>query len=579
MGLIMDRAYSNAFVLGYESMAAWSDLLDQINIFPVPDADTGRNLKISLAALHQLDNLPAGVRHQILRTATGNAGNIAAAFINELLKINGPAALADAIQQGVRMAHKAVAEPKLGTMLTLFEVLAEAVPAVEKPCSEWDIETIIGLLEKCVRDTSDILPELRRAGVVDAGALGMFIFLEAFLDCLTGRRNHGIPVSDRFKGKLKIADDWQPQGMEEQYCVTALIRPEGDRVDERRRLAGWGKSLVVNETAGLLKVHLHTDDCEALSSGLSEIGQVLDWSAEKIAPVKSTTGQTAQPVHIMTDAAGSVTVGDARTLGMTLLDSYLVVGDHSYPETLFPPDALYSAMTRGQKVSTAQASVFQRRQTYLSAVNRFERVLYLCVGSAYTGNFETARSWQATHDIRGRLTIIDTGAASGRLGIVALATARYAQRSREPEAVVRFAQQAVSQSQEFVFLDQLKYLAAGGRISKTSSFFGDLLHMKPIITPTAHGATKVGVVHTRESQLDFALNRLESCFDPCEAPLILLQYSDNQVWVEKVAAGKLRSLLPAAGILFRPLSLTSGAHMGPGAWAMAFLPGAFDQQE
>ena len=574
----MDHAYCSAFVFGYERMAAWSDLLDQINVFPVPDADTGRNLKISLAALHQLYDQPAAVPHQILRTATGNAGNIAAAFIHELLKIDEPSTLADAIQAGMRMAHKAVAEPKPGTMLTLFEVLAQAAPSVMKPACEWDLETIICLLEKCVDDTTDMLPALKHAHVVDAGALGMFIFLEAFLGHISGRMSHSPPVTERFNGKLNIASDWQPHGGQSEHCVSAVIRLEGDREEGRRRLAGWGSCIVVNEAAEFLKVHLHTDNHNALRAGLNEIGQVLDYSEEKIELVRSNADQTSQPVHIMTDAAGSVTMDDAHALGMTLLDSYLVVGDQSYPETLYSPAALYSAMAGGHKVSTAQASVHQRHQSYLSAVSRFERVLYLCVGSAYTGNFEIARSWQATHDNKDRLTILDTGAASGRLGIVALATARYARQGLEPEGVLRFAEQAIRQSQELVFLNRLKYLAAGGRISKTSGFFGDLLHLKPIITPSPQGAVKVGVVHTREGQLAFALEHLERCFNGRQAPLILLQYSDNQDWVEKVAAVELRSLLPAARILFRPLSLTSGAHMGPGAWAVAFLPSAFDQE-
>ena len=576
MGLIMDRHYSNAFIFGYERMAAWSDLLDQINVFPVPDADTGRNLKISLAPLRRIGECPEGVSHQILRAATGNSGNIAAVFIHELLKINESAALADAIQRGVRMANKVVAEPKPGTMLTLFEVLAQAVPSFESAPPELDLENIIDVLEKCVGDTSDMLPELRQAGVVDAGALGMFIFLEAFLDCLAGRTNDRRPVTDRFKGKLKIAKDWRHHGLQEQYCVSAVILPEGDRTEGRRRLEGCGNSLVVNESSDLLKVHLHTDDCDALRSDLREIGQVLEWSEERISLVQPSVDRTAQSVHIMTDAAGSVALEDARILRMTLLDSYLVVGDQSYPETLYPPAALYAAMADGQRVSTAQASVFQRHQSYLSAVSRFERVIYLCVGSVYTGNFETARSWQATHGIGRRVTIIDTGAASGRLGIVALATACYARESQDPDAVVRFARQAVTQSQELVFLDQLKYLAAGGRISKTSSFFGNLLHIKPIITPSANGATKVGIVRTRKGQLSFALKQLEGFFNPKEAPLMLLQYSDNLPWVKEVVGGAIRSLLPAARIFFRPLSLTSGAHMGPGTWAVAFLPGAFD---
>lgn len=100
MALIMDRAYCSALILGYERMVAWSDLLDQINVFPVADADTGRNLKISLAPLRRLNERPAGVPHQILKAATGNAGNIAAAFFHELLRVDGGAALADAIHLG-----------------------------------------------------------------------------------------------------------------------------------------------------------------------------------------------------------------------------------------------------------------------------------------------------------------------------------------------------------------------------------------------------------------------------------------------------------------------------------------------
>ena len=578
MHLMMDRAYRSAFILGYERMAAWSDVLDQINIFPVPDADTGRNLKISLAALQQMHEHPVGVSRQILRTATGNAGNIATAFIHELLKINDATTLADSIQAGMRAARKAVADPKPGTMLTLFETLAQAIPPGVTPASEWDIEMIIGKLEACVNDTTDMLPVLTPAGVVDAGALGMFLFLEAFLLHLSGLTHLNRPVTDRFNGKLHIANDWQPRDLQPEHCLSAVIRPHADRSEGIRRLKGWGSCVVINETQDLLKVHLHTTDRDAALAGFASIGQLLDYSDEKIEMALSNADNASQPVHIMTDAAGSVTQEDAKGLGMTLLDSYLIVDDQSYPETLYPHATLYSAMAQGRKVSTAQASVYRRHQSYLSAVSRFERVLYLCVGSAYTGNFDIARSWQAAHDDTGRLSIVDTGAASGRLGIVALVTARHARRNEEPESVLRFAKQAIGQSQELVFLDQLKYLAAGGRISKTRGFLGDLLHLKPVISPLPQGAAKVGVVRTLEGQLAFALKRLERCFHRCESPLILLQYSDNKDWVEQVAAIELRSLLPEANILFRPLSLTSGAHMGPGAWALAFLPDAFNHE-
>lgn len=568
----MDTNCSSAFIHGYERMAAWSDLLDQINVFPVADADTGRNLKISLAPLRQLEEQPQLVPGHLVRMATGNSGNIAAAFFYELLGVEHPGQLPGAIQKGMLKARQAVADPQPGTMLTVFDALAEVMPPSDLAPGQWDFARIIDRLHKTVSDSSDALPQLRHAGVVDAGALGMFIFLEAFLSHITGRKNHDRPVTELFGGKLTIASDWTPDVNGEGYCVSATIRSEGDRETIGAKLTEHGESVVVTENDDHVRVHLHTDDRGALRSGLEAIGPVVGWSEEPIVSDVQRAAPGSSSVHIMTDAAGSITMEDARRQGVTLLSSYLVVGEQAWPETLYEPERLYSAMASGIKVSTAQASVFERHQSYLSAISRFNKVLYLCVGSVYTGNYETAVNWKAGNDLDDRLAIIDTGAASGRLGIVVLATAEFARNQEDPEVVMRFARKAVAQSQELVFLDQLKYLAAGGRISKTKGFFGDLLHKKPIITPTAHGAAKVGIVRNRKEQLAFALDRIERDFSKNDTPDILLQYSDNESWVQEVAAERIQARLPSANLLFRPLSLTSGAHMGPGTWGMAYLP-------
>jgi len=183
-----------------------------------------------------------------------------------------------------------------------------------------------------------------------------------------------------------------------------------------------------------------------------------------------------------------------------------------------------------------------------------------------------AVDWKAGNDPDDRLTVIDTGAASGRLGTIVIATARYAAQSKDPDAVINFAQRAVEKCEEYVFLDRLKYLAAGGRLAKTSAFFGDMLHVKPVISPTAQGAQKVGAVKNRGAQLEFALDKLGSTFDRESAPFVMLEYSDNSDWVEGTVKKEIRLRYPSAEIILQPLSLTSGVHMGPGTWAMAYLP-------
>ncbi|HFQ80725.1 MAG TPA: B12-binding domain-containing radical SAM protein, partial [Desulfobacterales bacterium] len=134
-----------------------------------------------------------------------------------------------------------------------------------------------------------------------------------------------------------------------------------------------------------------------------------------------------------------------------------------------------------------------------------------------------------------------------------------------------FARQAVDRTKEYIFLDKLKYLAAGGRLSRSSGFMGDLLRMKPVITPTSRGAEKVAVVKNRAAQLRFALERLEQELPPASQSLIMLQYSDNKEWINGAIREEITARYPRAEIMVCPLSLTSGVHMGPGTWAVACL--------
>ncbi|BBO88864.1 DegV family protein [Desulfosarcina ovata] len=563
--------FDNALCHGYERLAAWADLLDRINVFPVADADTGINLKISLAPLRQPGPSPRRLRDNLLRAATGNSGNIACAFFGELIGARGLGDLPQRIPAARDKARQAVIDPQPGTMLTIFDALAESVGRDGWTTGHPDCTETIAQLEAAVAATTSMLPDLKQAGVVDAGALGMFIFLEACFAFLFASPPPLRPVTDIFPSGLSIRAGWAARNHAGEYCVNTMIQSDAGFETVQQALDGYGSSIVVSGMENQIKVHAHTSDRDGLRKRLSRLGAVTHWAedtmdASTVAPVR------AGDIHIMTDAAGSLTIEDARQLGMTLLGSYLIVGDRIFPETLLDPADLYAAMASGTRVTTAQASVFERHQCYLHTTRRFDRVLYLCVGSVYTGNYQTAIRWQAASDDPDRLTVVDTGSASGRLGIAAMATARFARTASTADSVQAFAEKALADSRELVFLDTLKYLAAGGRISRTKGFFGNLLHLKPIISPEPEGAAKVGVVRNRREQLDFALQRLSRDLGKAASAMILMQYTDNRPWVETTVLPQIASRYPAAEILLRPISLTSGAHMGPGTWAVAYLP-------
>jgi len=567
----MEDFLQESLIAGLERLAARAELLDSINVFPIADGDTGRNLSISLFPLRGIAQPKEKFIHQLLLSARGNSGNIASQFFSAFCAAESIAELAERAREGTAKAWQAVSNPRAGTMLSVFDALADVLPQEINPDKQ-TVDMIISRLEKAVHETYEQLPRLKEAGVVDAGALGMYIFFEGFFYALAGIPDDCRPVTETFKNRLQILPSFQ-ENTESGYCVDFVIKAPYYSSDEIKIITSTQEEVIIIPEGDFYKIHLHTQDKEDVRSQISGLGNVVNWEDDNLASqIEEFKHSLTGPLHIMTDAAGSVTRQDAKKYGFTLLNSYLTIGDKCLPETFFHPKELYSAMNKGVKVSTSQASVYERHQFYESVLERFEKVLYLCVGSVFTGNYQGAIQWKKEHDKQDKLLIIDTGAASGRLGTIALAVARYLAETNDIKNIIAFARKAVRTCEEYVFLDKMQYLAAGGRLSKTSAFFGEMLNMKPVISPLPEGAKKVGMVRNQEDQVKMALAKLTASLKNDSYALIMLEYSDNKNWVNGTLKKTLAGRYPQAEIILQPLSLTSGAHMGPGTWGIAFLP-------
>ncbi|MDA8125213.1 MAG: DegV family EDD domain-containing protein [Deltaproteobacteria bacterium] len=570
----MEASFAPALIAGVERLTAWADLLDEINVFPVADGDTGRNLVTSLSPLRRIALEREKVVRELLMAARGNSGNIAARFLSGLLTADSPECLAAAVRLGRNLARQAVADPKPGTMLTIFDALVEALE--EEPAT-WDVpwrDRLLDRLEGAVLSTTEALPRLKAAGVVDAGALGAFLFLEGFIDSLVGGCGAWRPIMERFGERLRLAPAFREEGVAG-CCIDTVLKVQADDAEAIRRLSDLGESVVLLREGEVLKVHLHAEDEKKAREDLAAFGQVLRWATDDLGDQVRSFQQLRDPgsLHVVTDAAGSLNRELAARLGITLLESYITIGEAALPETHLDPADLYAAMGRGERVSTSQASLFERHQCYGSLLDRYPRLLYLCVGSVFTGNYAVAMQWKRENDPDGRFRVIDTGAASGRLGLLAVAVARFARKTGDAEAVIRYAEAGAGRCEEFVFLDQLRYLAAGGRLSRTGALAGDLFHLKPVISPLPEGARRVGICRDRDGQLRFALEKLKGTLKgDGTGALILLEHTDNAPWVEESVRPAIARSFPAAEILCQPMSLTAGAHMGPGTWGVAFLP-------
>jgi len=561
-----------AAAAGYERIVAWANILDRINVYPVPDGDTGRNLVITLGACRNINGDLNSLISEILLSARGNSGNIAAAFLAGFLTCNELSFLPASAEAGRDLAYRAVPNPQQGTMISLFDALSTSLKRTPPEGTGIWVDSIIHDMEETVRNTREQLPQLKEAGVVDAGALGMLIFLDSLLNTLAGRTVRPSLFTDHLKDSFNVSATWQNSEYQG-YCFDVLLKVGQEEQEVIKHVMDVGESVVAMPNGERLKVHLHASDREKVRQDLAALGAILSWAEDDLAEqtIRFSESRKNQAIHIMTDAAGSITRDLAQKLQITLLNSYIAVGNRFSPETYMDPSQLFAAMKAGAKVSTSQPSILERYECYHNVMKFYDRVLYLCVGSFYTGNYDVAIRWKAENDPENRMTVIDTGLASGKLGLIAWAAAELSLTVSDPSEVIAFARGAIERVQEYIFLDTLQFLAAGGRMSKTGAFFGDVFHIKPIVSPYPDGARKIGVAKSTKDQVKFAFRRLEKNILKDQKTTLVLEYTDNRKWLEREIKPEIERRFPLVKVISQSLSLTTAAHVGPGSWGIAFL--------
>ncbi len=296
-----DRKGPSFHVLIETAASALKDRRDEVNklnVFPVPDGDTGTNMSLTMdavvAELAKLDDdapvadVCHAVTHGSLMGARGNSGVILSQILRGLCEVVGqasqpdPQLVADAFARSVTVAFQAVRKPIEGTMLTVLRDASEAAPAAVAAGRDLVgvLKDVVDASYDSVRRTPDLLPVLKEAGVVDAGGFGLAILFEGFTTALAGgavREFDGtIGAGGGVLTGFTPVDDWDDD--EYLYCTEFLLFGSSlDREAVEEHLASVGGSQLAVGDSDALKVHVHTDDpgsILAYATGLGEVAEV-----------------------------------------------------------------------------------------------------------------------------------------------------------------------------------------------------------------------------------------------------------------------------------------------------------------
>jgi len=275
--------------------------VNAVNVFPVPDGDTGTNMYLTMrSTMEEAERCAdpaagavlAAMSHGALMGARGNSGVILSQIIGGLARgVDGatdvtPRSLAAGLELASAAAYKAVTKPAEGTILTVIREVSEAVAAANDN-SDLDslLETAVKTAKASVERTPSLLPVLREAGVVDAGGLGLSVLLEGVLRHVRGQSLESAAVAET------VEEDWlaatgarhQTEGSLYGYCTELLIGGSGLDVESiRGRMMGLGDSVIVVGDGQLIRIHVHTDDPGAALSLGTSAGQLVQVKVDNI---------------------------------------------------------------------------------------------------------------------------------------------------------------------------------------------------------------------------------------------------------------------------------------------------------
>lgn len=582
-----NRLY-HAFLAGGNAVIQDQDFLNRINVFPVPDGDTGTNLASTFRAIAEGAEAKRSIKETLrsianaaLYGAQGNSGLILAQFLYGLSKEIGhdwmitTKAFGESVKQAVQHAAKAILHPVEGTMITVMRDWAEAVYQKRLQTADFEelfMSTLPAALQS-LRDTPLKLAVLAKAGVVDAGAKGFVDFLEGILEFIKKGRISRVKKTEFEWAPEDIKTPPQDKTFNYRYCSEALLTG-GALQDEsiREIVQRYGDSAVVAGSEERIRVHVHTNAPAGLFFELKDQGTITQIKVDDMKKQYEAAWAPKSKVAVVTDSACDLpgSIMDDRQIHFVplnikfgpqmFLDKVTILPDRFY-------DLLASSKDHPQSAVPA-LKTFQNMLSYLAG--HYESVIAVTLSSGLSGVH--GAFGQAAEAVAGKkISVIDSRSISAGQGLLVERVSELALAGTPHDEIVRQAQSWVPKTHIFVDVLTLKYFIRGGRVSAVKGLLARALNVKPILTIEADG--KVG--HTGKSfnpkgNLIKILQRVKLLQDRNRVWGYAIVHAKNPERV-RTYEDKLTALLGRKPNFIMDVSPVIGVHSGIGAVAVAVL--------
>ncbi len=496
-----------SFLAGAFNVFENQKMLNKINVFPVPDADTGTNLASTFRSIVENTNPSNHIKHTsvsiaeaALTGARGNSGIIIAQFLygisNEIedLKEITLRDFAEAMMKAVNYAYQAISNPVEGTIITVLRDWAEFIYAVRDKYQSFELlmEKSLQKAQESLAKTPEKLKILAKSNVVDAGAQGFVIFLEGINQIFQKENVKKILSFKTTPIQMDASDFGEHQESEFRYCTEALISLQNSGKEQIKEfLTNMGDSLVMAGPESRMRIHIHTNEPEEVFAHLADVSTVLYQKVDDMVKQNDIAHRRKYDIALVVDSTCDIPKEIIEKYQIHVIPLNVFFGESQFLDRLtITQDKFFNLLQSSDTYPTSsQPAIKDISNTFNYLSTHYDSIIALHISSVLSGTFANSKkaAERITQENGRRIDVLDSLQTTGASGLIALRIAEAIDQGLPHDEIVAKAKGWISKSKLYAGARSLESFIKGGRVSPAKGFIGNLLNTKPIISITDEG--------------------------------------------------------------------------------------------
>jgi len=514
-----------AFMAGGEAIIKQKNYLNKINVFPVPDADTGTNMASTMRSIMENSKLYASVKETMnsiadsaLTGARGNSGIIFAQFIHgvreeiedsERLTLH---SFSRALKKAVHYLYDSVIEPIDGTIITVIEDWIASV--VHHGNSADDFSEVLNksysAAEQSLLDTPKKMELLAKNNVVDAGAQGFVHFLEGVLAQIKkGKFVRQAPVSNYTDVTQNQHSFKKDDVIEYRYCTEAILSETNRDLDDLKTLLSkYGNSAIVAGSKAKIHFHVHTNSPGELFQQVKDFGTITQIKVDDMQKQYEMAHNKKFPIALVTDSASDLPRELIEKYQIQQIPFKISFGDSLFLDKLtLAPENFYEMLVESKELPRSSQPDYQQiKNLYDQLTSQYDKIIAAHISSKLTGIYDS--SMKIREDYKdNKIHIIDTKQLSASEGLITMRIAEAIADGMAYNEIIEQSKRWVENTRILTDIDSLKYMVKGGRVSPLTGFIAKMINLKPIVTVDESGKGKAfGKSFSRKANMKKIIN-------------------------------------------------------------------------